>query len=71
MNDYYRPADYQVTVHYECGRCGAETEMISVYGVGNCSCGGQFVQVGESYPGDVSEWDEERDRVDGEWRQRR
>ena len=70
MSDYYRPADYQIIIHYQCNNCGAETEMESCYGVGNCSCGGQFVECGESYPADYNDWDEQRD-PDGEWRQRR
>jgi len=69
-SDYYRPADYQITIHYECNRCGAETEQESCYGVGNCSCGGQFVECGQSYPAGANDWDEQRD-PDGEWRQRR
>jgi len=70
MNDYYRPSEDQITIHYQCQNCGAETEMPSCYGAGQCSCGGQFVQTGESYPADSSEWNEQRD-PDGEWRERR
>lgn len=66
----YRPADYQVTIHYRCNNCGSETQMESCYGVGDCPCGGQFVEQGESYPADSSEWDEQQD-PDGEWRERR
>ena len=69
-SDYYRPADYQITIHYRCNSCGAETEQESCYGVGNCSCGGQFVECGQSYPADSNDWNEQRD-PDGEWRERR
>lgn len=70
MNDDYRPASYQVTKYYICQSCGHETEMVSCYGVGQCHCGGTYVESGESYPADASEWDEQRD-PDGEWRERR
>ena len=69
-SDYYRPADYQVIVHYRCDKCGAETEQPSCYGVGDCSCGGQFIRNGESYPANSDDWNEQRD-PDGEWRERR
>ena len=68
MTDRYRPAEWQIDVIYECRSCGARTEMQSCYHPGSCACGGVFVEAGESYPGDVAEWDEER--VDGEWRKR-
>jgi len=70
MNDYYRPSAEQITVHYKCNTCGAETSQESCYGVGDCNCGGQFAECGESYPADSSEWDEQRD-PDGQWRERR
>jgi len=70
-SDYYRPADYQIIIHYKCNSCGAETYQESFLdGVGYCFCGGQFVPGGESYPADSNDWDEQRDK-DGEWRKRR
>lgn len=69
MNDRFRPADYQVNVIYRCDSCGQEIEQVSIYGVINCHCGGRLVQVGESYPSDPYEWDEERD-PDGQWHRR-
>lgn len=68
--DYYRPADYQINEHYECSSCGAENEQVSIYGVGQCSCGGSFIKVGESYPASCDDWDEQRDTQDGEWHRR-
>ena len=68
-SDYYRPADYQITTIYRCHSCGKEVEQQSCYGVGRCDCGGSFAQVGESYPADIQDWDEERGR-DGEWHRR-
>ncbi len=70
-SNYFRPADYQINDHYKCSSCGAATEQVSIYGVGQCECGGSFVKVGESYPASSDDWDEERDTQDGEWRRRR
>ena len=69
MNDRYRPAEYQINDIWECSRCRQRIEMASAYSAGACGCGGEFVHVGESYPADVSEWDEERGQ-DGEWHYR-
>lgn len=69
MSDY-RPADYQITIHYKCQQCGTEAEQESCYDIGNCSCGGEFMRCGESYPSNSDEWGEQRD-PDGEWRERR
>lgn len=69
MNDYRRPADYQIENHYRCSLCGGETSVPSVYdGPATCRCGGSMQFAGESYPADSSEWDEYRDDVNDEWR---
>ena len=68
--DDYRPSQAQVHDHYRCDSCGKEIEIESFYTVGPCSCGGFFQKVGESYPANSAEWDEQRD-PDGEWRPRR
>lgn len=68
MRGYYRrPADYQVREHYRCSGCGREIEVESCYAPGLC-CGMEPYKTGESYPADSSEWHEERDTQDGEWR---
>ena len=69
-SDYYRPSESQIRHHYRCEQCGRETEVESCHTVGNCHCGGRMQMVGESYPGDPAEWNEQRD-PDGEWRPRR
>ena len=71
-NDNYRPAQYQINNIFHCDTCGKECEQPSEYGKEPCpcSCGSECVYVEESYPGDVDEWDEQRD-PDGEWRERR
>lgn len=70
-SDYRRPADYQVNIIYRCDTCRREIGLISVYGVGPCSCGGTFQECGESYPANSNDWDEERDTQDGEWHRNR
>lgn len=65
----YRPADYQVNEIYECERCKHQTESNSFYTIDQCHCGGRLMLLGESYPADPNEWDEEQDR-NGEWRRR-
>jgi ribosomal protein L37AE/L43A len=67
MSDYRRPADYQINDHYECSSCGQKAEQVSIYGVGQCSCGGSFVKTGESYPASSDDWDEQRDTCDGQF----
>ena len=71
--DYRRPAAYQIRQVARCGICGAEREYDSYQTLdgATCPCGGRLTVVGESYPSSSDDWDEERDRVDGEWRQRR
>lgn len=69
-SDYYRPADYQITHIYRCDTCHREAEQESFYGMGPCSCGGTFQQIGESYPASSDDWDEERGE-DGQWHRRR
>lgn len=71
-SDYYRPAEYQIRDIYRCTSCGAENEYHhdqAVEGT-SCHCGGRLTKMGESYPADPDDWDEQRD-PDGEWRQRR
>lgn len=71
-SDYYRPAEYQIRAIYRCMSCRSENEFMADQTVegGRCPCGGTLTYVGESYPGDPSDWDEELGR-DGQWRQRR
>ena len=71
MNDYYRPAPYQINNIWECRSCGAEVEMESAYSPGQCDCGDSFVCTGESYPADRNDWDMERDSPYDDWRYRR
>lgn len=70
--DYRRPAPYQIRQVARCGTCGREAEYEAEQTVNGepCGCGGRLTVVGESYPASSDDWDEERDRVDGEWRQR-
>lgn len=64
MNDYRRPADYQINHHYRCDGCGDEIEISSVYSAPSfCRCGNAYRFVGESYPASSQEWHEERDDV--------
>lgn len=70
-SDYYRPAENQIKHHYKCDKCGHETEVESCYASPDrCYCGGYISFVGESYPSNAADWDEQRD-PDGEWRPRR
>lgn len=71
--DYRRPADYQVRQIAKCGSCSAESEYVNDQLVdgGRCGCGGTLRVIGESYPADSNDWDEERDTQDGQWRRRR
>lgn len=61
-SDYRRPADYQITRHYKCRRCGDVQDVPSMYSaVMPCGRCGGFVQFeGESYPGNADDWDEKR-----------
>jgi DNA-directed RNA polymerase subunit RPC12/RpoP len=71
--DYLRPAWYQVQQVARCGTCGREADFSADQAVdgARCTCGGRWSVIGESYPASSDDWDEERDRVDGEWRPRR
>lgn len=72
MTDYRRPAAYQIRQTAQCNTCHRTAEFDSYQRVDgeSCSCGGRWLVTGESYPASSEDWDEERDRVDGEWRQR-
>lgn len=72
MSDYYRPADYQIRQIAKCSTCGREDAYLNDQQVDGtrCVCGGSLRVVGESYPANSDEWDEQRD-PDGEWRERR
>jgi hypothetical protein len=71
-SDYRRPADYQVRQIAKCSACGREGEYMNDQQVDGtrCRCGGSLQVIGESYPADSEEWDEERDTQDGQWRRR-
>jgi hypothetical protein len=72
MNDYRRPADYQIKHHYTCVACGEGVETESCYGAPMlCPCGGRYEFSGESYPADSQEWDEERNDINDEFHTRR
>lgn len=69
MNDYRRPADYQVRNVYRCETCKKEVEVESCYaGPTNCICGGFYEHAGETYPANSEDWHEERDNVNDDWR---
>lgn len=69
MNDYRRPADYQINEIYRCSDCGGEIEVSSVYAAPlSCGCGGRYQLSGESYPADSQDWHEERDNVNDDFR---
>lgn len=69
MNDYRRPADYQIKKHYCCSTCGSEVEVESFYAAPtSCMCGGRMEAAGESYPANSSDWHEERDDVNDDFR---
>lgn len=38
---------------------------------GRCSCGGVLRVIGESYPSNADDWEEERDSVNDDWHKRR
>ena len=41
-----------IMIIWKCDKCGAEREDYIGYNEGGrCSCGGEWVQCGESYPG--------------------
>lgn len=68
-SDYRRPSQGQIDTVYCCGHCRRETEHPSIYAAPEC-CGTPMNAVGESYPASSEDWDEARDTVDGEWRER-
>lgn len=70
ISDYYRPSEEQINTIYKCDKCGREHEECSSYDVAKCVCGGNYNQVGKSYPANSDDWEEQRD-PDGEWRNRR
>lgn len=70
-SDYYRPSSSQIHHHYRCQKCRLDVTIESHYAAPlSCHCGGSYSLIGESYPADPNEWDEQRD-PDGEWRPRR
>ncbi len=68
-SDYARPSQGQIDNIYMCRNCRRETTHPSIYAPPEC-CGTEMEKLGESYPADSGEWDEVRDTVDGEWRDR-
>lgn len=68
MNNYRRPADYQINHIYKCGTCGTTREVESCYEVGPCVCGNAMDLIGETYPADSADWVESGDSDD--WRSR-
>jgi DNA-directed RNA polymerase subunit RPC12/RpoP len=72
-SDYERPAWYQINTLYRCQRCGTEQDVRAGESARMpCpACHGFVVKIGESYPGRANDWDEERDSVNDEWRQKR
>ncbi|MCK4498964.1 hypothetical protein KAU11_00530 [Candidatus Babeliales bacterium] len=44
--------ELDLRIIWTCNKCGEEREEYPHYNEGgNCSCGGQFIQTGESYRG--------------------
>lgn len=72
-SDYERPAWYQINTLYRCQKCGHEQDVRAGESARMpCPmCRGFVVKIGESYPGSADDWDEERDGLYGEWRQKR
>lgn len=70
MSDYRRPSMGQIDNNYECRVCRSTREHPSMYAPPLC-CGVEMIQTGESYPASSDDWGEERDTVDGPWRDRR
>ena len=70
MNDYRRPAEYQITKHYVCAKCGDEQTVEGGFSAHMpCyRCGGFVVYSGESHPADSADWHEERDNVNDQFR---
>lgn len=71
MNDYRRPAEYQIDRIYKCQKCGDEQSVrFGESAVMPCyHCKGFVTFSGESYP-HSSEWDEERDNVNDSFHNR-
>lgn len=69
--DYERPAWYQIDSIYQCENCNHEQIVRAGFSaIMPCPmCGGYVSRVGESYPGNVDDWDEVRSGYDinGEW----
>ncbi len=65
--NYERPAWYQINKIYRCRKCELEQEIPAGYSAQMpCpDCGGYVDRIGESYPGNVDEWDEVK--VNGDW----
>lgn len=70
MKDHLRPADYQINNVFRCTTCHRETEISSIYDVGRCGCGGDMELIGETYPANSAEWDEERNDYYSPWHRR-
>ena len=70
--DDYRPAEWQIRQVARCNQCSRESEYDSQQSLSGarCYCGGELIVIGESYPADSRDWEEQRD-PDGEWRERR
>ena len=61
-SDYRRPADYQITRHYKCRKCGQEqvSDEYSSVQMPCPQCRGFVEFQGESYPANADDWDEKR-----------
>jgi hypothetical protein len=71
MNDYRRPSPDQINIIYRCNSCRSEQEVESCNAYQPNCCGLPMVESGESYPSDSSEWNEERENINDEFRDTR
>lgn len=71
MNDYRRPSQDQVFTVYQCQSCQSEEKVESWNAHHPSCCGIRMSNVGEEYPADSGEWNEERENVNDEFRDRR
>jgi len=78
-SDYERPAWYQIEKLYRCKKCGYEQRMPQgYYAQFPCPmCKGFVERIGESYPANADDWDEEKTNsrgqrdVNGNWHQKK
>ncbi len=56
ISDYKQPGPDQITTHTQCAKCFLRVVMSEGYQWNECTCGGELVECGLSYPANPDDW---------------